>query len=112
MEIDGTYRLAVQTRVEQPLRIPQLGTLWKRQSHRVLEGLADADDAVVGPDGDPLGTGWLLPLHLFDHARVGRLDESPQLPQLLTPPAGRLADDGIDLSGRGRIAHADAFPGR
>src|ERR1700674_4899603 len=71
MEIDGTYRLAVQTRVEQPLRIPQLGTLWKREPHRVLEGLADADDAVVGPDGHPLGAGGLLPLHLFDYARVG-----------------------------------------
>src|SRR5438874_2360483 len=86
MEIDGTYRLAVQTRVEQPLRIPQLGTLWKRQPHRVLEGLADADDAVVGPDGHPLGAGGLLPLHLFDYARVGAPDESPQLAQPLTPP--------------------------
>src|SRR5207248_11100402 len=84
MEIDGTYRLAVQTRVEQPLRIAKLGTLWKRQPHRVLEGLADADDAVVGPDGHPLGAGGLLPLHLFDYARVGASDESPQLAQPLT----------------------------
>src|ERR1700716_3208362 len=54
MEIDGTYRFAVQTCVKEPLRILQLGTLWKGQPHRVLEGLADADDAVVGPDGHPL----------------------------------------------------------
>src|SRR6266516_6322643 len=109
MEIDGTYRLAVQTRVEQPLRIPQLGTLWKRQPHRVLEGLADADDAVVGPDGHPLGAGGLLPLHLFDYARVGAPDKSPQLAQPLTPPAGHPADDVIYLLGRGCVAHADAL---
>src|SRR5439155_25688557 len=33
----GTYRLAVQTRVEEPFRILQLGPFWKRQPHRVLE---------------------------------------------------------------------------
>src|SRR5439155_23242887 len=55
VEIDGTHRLAVQTRVEETLRILQLGALWKRQPHGVLEGLAYADDAVVGPDGDSLG---------------------------------------------------------
>src|SRR6266571_3617524 len=109
MEIDGTYRLAVQTRVEQPLRIPQLGTLWKRQPHRVLEGLADADDAVVGPDGHPLGAGGLLPLHLFDYARVGAPDESPQLAQPLTPPASRPADYVIYLLGCGCVAHFDAL---
>src|SRR5438034_715937 len=109
MEIDGTYRLAVQTRVEQPLGIPQLGTLWKRQPHRVLEGLADADDAVVGPDGHPLGAGGLLPLHLFDYARVGAPDESPQLAQSLTPPASRPADYVIYLLGRGCVAHFDAL---
>src|SRR5437667_3325953 len=109
MEIDGTYRLAVQTSVEQPLRIPQPGTLWKGQPHRVLEGLADADDAVVGPDGHPLGTGGLLPLHLFDSARVGAPDESPQLAQPLTPPASRPADYVIYLLGRGCVAHFDAL---
>src|SRR5437868_6304835 len=109
MEIDGTYRLAVQTCVEEPLRILQLGTLWKRQPHRVLEDLADAYDAVVGPDGHPLGAGGFLPLHLFDYARVGAPDESPQLAQPLTPPAGRPADNVIDLLGRGRAAHADAL---
>src|SRR3982074_1721986 len=109
MEIDGTYRLAVQTCVEEALRILQLGTLWKRQPHRVLEGLADADDAVVGPDGHPLGAGGLLPLHLFDYARVGAPDESPQLAQHLTPPAGHPADDVIYLLGRGCVAHAHAL---
>src|SRR2546422_5096744 len=109
MEIDGTYRLAVQTRVEQPLGIPQLGTLWKRQPHRVLEGLADADDAIVRPDGHPLGPGGFLPLHLFDYARVGAPNESPQLAQPLTPPAGHPADDVIYLLGRGCVAHAGAL---
>src|SRR5437660_5941433 len=47
VEVDGTNRLAVQTRVEEALRILQLGTLWKREPHRVLEGLADADDPGV-----------------------------------------------------------------
>src|SRR2546430_6490695 len=103
MEIDGTYRLAVQTRVEQPLRIPQLGPFWKRQPHRVLEGLADADDAVVGPDGHPLGAGGLLPLHLFDYARVGAPDECPQLAPALTPPAGHPVDELIYLSGIGCV---------
>src|SRR6266540_4186753 len=109
MEIDGTYRLAVQTCVEEPLRILQPGTLWKCQPHRVLEGLADADDAVVGPDGHPLGAGGFLPLHLFDYARVGAPDESPQLAQRLTPPAGCPADNVIYLLGRGCVAHADAL---
>src|SRR5947207_10776405 len=106
MEIDGTYRLAVQTRVEQPLRIPQLGTFWKRQPHGVLEGLADADDAVVGPDGHPLGAGGFLPLHLFDHAGIGAPNEGPQLAQPLTPPAGGPSDDAIYLLRRGCLAHA------
>src|SRR5438309_11125126 len=110
MKIDGTYRLAVQTRVEEALWILQPRTLWKRQSHRVLEGLADADHAVVGPDGHPLGAGGLLPLHLFDYARVGPPDESPQLAQPLTPPAGHPADDVIYLLGRGSVAHAGALP--
>src|SRR3977135_2616423 len=109
MEIDGTYRLAVQTRVEQPLRIPQLGTLWKRQPHRVLEGLADADDAVVGPDGHPLGAGGLLPLHLFGYAGVGAPDPRPPVAPPLPPPAGHPADDVIYLLGRGCVAHADAL---
>src|SRR5437870_5375373 len=99
MEIDGTYRLAVQTRVEQALRILQLGPFWKRQPHGVLEGLADADDAVVGPDGHPLGAGRLLPFHLFDYARIRAPDESPQLAQPLTPPAAHPADDVIYLLG-------------
>src|SRR5438132_8851207 len=109
MEIDRTYRLAVQTCVEEPLRILQLGTLWKRQPHRVLKGLADADDAVVGPDGHPLGVGGFLPLHLFDYVRIGGPDESPQLAQPLNPPAGGPADNVIYLSGRGRVAHADVL---
>src|SRR5436190_3589667 len=109
MEIDGTYRLAVQTRVEQPLRIRPLGALWKRQAHRVRAGLADADDAVVGPDGHPLGAGGLLPLHLFDYARVGAPDESPQLAQPLTPPASHPADYVIYLLGRGCVTHFDAL---
>src|SRR5260221_4423833 len=109
MEIDGTHQLAVQTRVEEALRILELGTLWKRQPHRVLEGLADADDAVVGPDGHPFGAGGLLPLHLFDDAWVGAPDESPQLPEPLAPPAGHRADDVIYLLGRGCVAHADAL---
>src|SRR5438105_14639648 len=109
MEIDSTYCLAVQTRVEEALRILQLGALWKCQPHGVLEGLADADDAVVGPDGDSLGAGGLLPLHLFEYAGVGAPDQSPQLAQPLTPPAGHPADDVIYLSGRGCVAHADAL---
>src|SRR2546426_11819384 len=105
MEIDGTYRLAVQTRVEQPLRIPQLGTLWKRQPHRVLEGLADADDAVVGPDGHPLGAGGLLPLHLFDYPRGGGPDESPPLAHPLPPPPSRPPDYVIASLARGGAPH-------
>src|SRR5260370_18249689 len=100
MEIDGTHHLAVQTGVEEAIRILQLGTLWKRQPYRVLEGLADADDAVVGPNGHPLGAGGLLPLHLFDYARVGAPDESPPLAQPLTPPPGPPSDDVIYLFGR------------
>src|SRR3981081_645293 len=109
MEIDGTYRLAVHTRVEQPLRILQLGTLWKRQPHRVLEGLADADDAVLRPDGHPLGAGGLLPLHLFACARLCGPDERPQLARPLPPPASRPADYVIDLFGRRCVAHFDAL---
>src|SRR5260370_9154350 len=111
-EIDGTNRVAVQTGVEESFRVLQLGPFWKRQPHRVLEGLAYADDAVVGPDWHPLGPGGFLPLHLFDYAEVGAPDQSPQLAQPLTPPAGGLPDDGIDLLGRGCVVHADALPRR
>src|SRR5207245_11686870 len=97
IEIDWSYPHAAQTHVEEGLRILQLGTLWKRQPHRVLEGLAYADDAVVGPNGRPLGAGGLLPHHLFDYARVGAPDESPQLAQPLTPPSGHPAHDVIYL---------------
>src|SRR4029077_12805752 len=107
-----TNRLAVQTRVEKPFRILQLGPLWKRQPHGVLEGLAYADDSVVGPDGHPLGAGGLLPLDLFDNARVGAPDQSPQLAQPLAPPAGDFPEDGIDLLGRRCVVHADALPRR
>src|SRR5436309_971984 len=109
VEIDGTNRLAVEARVEEPFRILQLGPFWKRQPHGVLEGLAHADDAVVGPDGHPLGAGGLLPLHLFDHAWVGGPDQNPQPAQPLASPAIELPDDGIDLLGRGRVAHAEAL---
>src|SRR5256712_6490557 len=109
VEIDGTNRLAVQTRVEEPFRILQLGPFWKRQPHGVLEGLAYADDAVVGPDGHPLGAGGVLPLHLFDYAGVGAPDQGPQLAQPLTPPAGHPADDVIYLFGRGCVTQTDAL---
>src|ERR1700730_19314815 len=109
VEVDGTYRLAVQTRVEEPFRILQLGPFWKRQPHGVLEGLAYADNAVVGPDRHPLWAGGFLPLHLFDYAGVGAPDQSPQLAQPLTSPAGGAPDDGIDLLGRGYVVHADAL---
>src|SRR5260370_16043998 len=112
VEIDGAYRLAVKTRVEEPFRILQLGTFWKRQPHGVLERLADADDAVVGPDGHSLGAGGLLPLHLFDYAGIGAPDQSPQLAQPLTSPAGGLPNDGIALLGRGCVVHADALARR
>src|SRR5437868_8936545 len=95
MEIDGTHRLAVEACVEEPLRIPQLGTLWERQPHRVLERLADADDAVMGPDRHSLRAGGFLPLHLFNHSGVVGPDEPPQLARPLTTPAGRPAADGI-----------------
>src|SRR5438552_10955871 len=105
VEIDGTNGLAVQTRVEEPFRILQLGPFWKRQPHGVLEGLAYADDAVVGPDGHPLGAGGLLPLNLFDQAGGGPRDHRPQLAHPLTPPADALPDDGLDLCRRGWVIH-------
>src|SRR5256712_6364430 len=93
VEIDGTNRLAVQTRVEEPFRILQLGPFWKRQPHGVLEGLAYADDAVVGPDGDSLGAGGVLPIHLFDYPAVGGTVQGPQMAHPLTPPAEAVPDD-------------------
>src|SRR6266508_6653294 len=39
-------------------------------------------------------------------------DQSPQLAQPLTPPAGGLPDDGIDLLGRRCVVHADALSRR
>src|SRR5437773_11178652 len=98
MEIDGTYRLAVEACVEEALRSLQLGTLWKLQPHRVLEGLADADDAVVLPVGNPLGAGGLLPLHFFDCARIGSPDETSLVAQPLTPAAAHPTEPVIYLS--------------
>jgi hypothetical protein len=82
VEIDGTNRLAVQTRVEEPFRILQLRPFRKRQPDGVLEGLAYADDAVVGPDGHPLGARWFLPLHLFDYAGSAPMIRARNWPSL------------------------------
>src|ERR1700694_1643553 len=109
VEIDGTNRLAGQTRVAEPFWILPLGPFWKRQPHRVLEALANTDDAVVRPDGHPLGAGGFLPLHLFDYAGVPDPDQSPRLAPPSAPPASVLPDDGIDLLGRGYVGHADAL---
>src|SRR5258708_23811912 len=108
MEIDGTNRLAVQTGVEEAFRVLQLGPFWKRQPHRVLEDLAYADDAVVGPDGHPLGAAGFLPLHLFDSAGGRAPDHSPQLAQPLTPPPTILPGERSDLLRRGCLRHADS----
>src|SRR5260370_4631023 len=99
VEIDGTNRLAVQTRVEEAFRILQLGPFWKRQPHSILEGLAYADDAVVRPDGHPLGAGRLLPLHLFGCARGSAPDHTPRLAPALPPPAVSTPYEGIDRAG-------------
>src|SRR5207245_9383267 len=79
VEIDGTNRLAVQTRVEEPFRMLQLGPFWQRQPHGVLEGLADADDAVVGPYRDSVRAGGRCASQLVGYARVGPPDDSLQL---------------------------------
>ena len=97
VEIDGTNRLAVQTRVEEPFRILQLGPFWKRQPHCVLEGLAYADDAVVGPDGHPLGAGGFLPLHLFDYAGVGAAPSPRLIGGLVGNDAGQRASSETRL---------------
>src|SRR6266581_4722512 len=55
VEIDGTNRLAVQTRVEEPFRILQLGPFWKRQPHCVLEGLATQTMPSWDQTGTPSG---------------------------------------------------------
>src|SRR5260370_31063184 len=86
VEIDGTYRLAVQTCVEESFRILQLGSFWKRQPHGALEGLAYADDAVVGPDRDSLGARGLLPLHLFDYGGGRAPVPRPRVVQPPPPP--------------------------
>src|SRR5207248_11101634 len=47
VEVDGTNRLAVQTRVEEALRILQLGTRWKGQPRGVPECCAAPRDAAA-----------------------------------------------------------------
>src|SRR2546429_5079406 len=70
VEIDGTNRLAVQTRVEEPFRIHQLDPFWKRLPHGVLESLAYADHAVARLEGHPLGPGAVPLLHISVAPRV------------------------------------------
>src|SRR5438105_11904468 len=64
VEIDGTYRLAVQTRVEEPFRILQLGPFWKRQPHGVLEGLAVKVHSDVNTVQGLLHVGCMIALYI------------------------------------------------
>src|SRR6478736_3752548 len=78
MDVDGTSRVALQTGVEQALRIRERRATGESHLDDTVVALAGADDAVVRPDRDA------APLHFLDGLRVGILDESPD-------PAERLA---------------------
>src|SRR4026208_795813 len=68
VNVDRAAYVSLETRVEETGRILQRRALGEGELHGLLVGLAGADDAVVRPDG----TG---PLPLFDHIRVGFLDQ-------------------------------------
>lgn len=110
MEIDGTYRLAIQTRIEELLRILHLSAFGECQPHGALKRICYADDPIMKPNRDSLWFGGFFPLHFLDQARVCTLDQGPQLCQFLAPPISLLFDDGIDLlrwdspSGKGFVS--------
>src|SRR5258706_211619 len=79
MEVDGANRVAIQTRIEELLRIFHLGTFGECQPHRVLERICYAYYSIMRPNGNSRWFGWFFPLYFFDHGREGFLDQSAQL---------------------------------
>src|SRR5206468_10202891 len=100
MQVDGTSGIALETGVEQPLRVLQLRTLGEGQLDDALVGLACADHSIVRPDGHAW-VGGLSPFPLLDDFGVGSLDEFAHFRERLTPPIAQLLDFRIDeLRGR------------
>src|SRR6185369_8058921 len=93
-EVDGAPGVPLEARVEQPGRVVQRSTLGERQLDGGLVGLAGAEDASVGPDGNP-------PPPLLDDLRVGGLDESTHARERLSSPVTELFDPPVDQLGSG-----------
>src|SRR6266480_3352185 len=70
MKVDRTNRLAIQARVKELVRIFHLSTRGECQPYGVLEGIAQAEYAIMRPHGDSLG---LLPgfFHFTSSTKAG-----------------------------------------
>src|SRR5205823_1856447 len=96
----------LETRVEKTGRIAQRRAPGEGQLYDALVGFAGADDAVVRPDRSA------HPLPLFDHVRVGFLDELAHPAEGFPAPVPELGDSfGYELgcrlaSARDRLFHA------
>src|SRR5436190_15499082 len=69
VEVDGTPRVPLETRVEEAGGILESRPFGEGHLHDVLVGLARADDPAVRPDGNP------SPLPLLDDLGIRFLDE-------------------------------------
>src|SRR5262249_52585985 len=95
MKVDGTPRVSLQTRVEEPRRILESRPLGEGHLHDTFVSLARADQTVVRPHRNS------SPLPLLDDFRIGLLDQATEPAQHLAPPVAQLLDSCIDeLGGR------------
>jgi len=96
-KVDGADGFAIKPPVEETSRVAEGRAIREGQPHSVLEGFADADVTVAGPDGYPLRPGRLPPFYFFDNAGIGLPNYSANLRQLLPFPAGKIINDVIDF---------------
>ena len=92
-DIDRAPHVSFEARIEERLRIREGCAAREGELHDLFVGLARADDAVVGPDGDA------PPFPLFPDRGVGFVDEPADLREGLAAPVPELPDAPGDVRG-------------
>src|SRR5688500_717651 len=93
-EVDRAAGVALETRVEEALRVLEARALEESQLDGLLVALAGADDPAVGPDRHG-------PLPLLGHRRIGLVDQGAKAGERLAAPVAQLRDPLVDQTGGG-----------